>query len=156
MPAARRLFYALELLSAPTLLEPIFSCDITAPSECMGGVYQSLNQRRGMVIEEIQIAGTPLNLVLFVLFRSKHIFPSLNHSDSLECLEEIPKEKLSLKTSSTIGNSLRDSLLLIKKLKTSFSELEREKDSRLKSPRFLTTPINFDVHNIIIISISII
>jgi elongation factor 2 len=29
----------------------------------MGGVYQSLNQRRGIVIEEIQISGTPLNLV---------------------------------------------------------------------------------------------
>ncbi|CAM6000739.1 unnamed protein product [Sphagnum balticum] len=64
MPAARRLFYALEILSEPTLLEPIFSCDITAPMDSMGGVYQSLNQRRGQVIEEIQISGTPLNLVL--------------------------------------------------------------------------------------------
>ena len=63
MPAARRLFYALELVSEPSLLEPIFSCDITAPSDCMGGVYQSLNQRRGQVVEEIQITGTPLNLV---------------------------------------------------------------------------------------------
>ena len=63
MPQARRLFFALELLCAPTLLEPIFACDITAPAEVMGGVYQSLNQRRGQVVEEIQIAGTPLNLV---------------------------------------------------------------------------------------------
>ncbi len=63
MPTARRLYYALEMLSDPTLLEPIFSCDITAPSDCMGGVYQSLNQRRGQVVEEIQITGTPLNLV---------------------------------------------------------------------------------------------
>jgi elongation factor 2 len=63
MPTARRLYYALEMLSEPTLLEPIFSCDITAPSDCMGGVYQSLNQRRGQVVEEIQIPGTPLNLV---------------------------------------------------------------------------------------------
>lgn len=31
--------------------------------DVMGGVYQSLNARRGMVVEEIQIAGTPLNLV---------------------------------------------------------------------------------------------
>jgi len=29
----------------------------------MGGVYQSLTQRRGTVVEEIQISGTPLNLV---------------------------------------------------------------------------------------------
>jgi elongation factor 2 len=58
MPTARRLYYALELLSGPTLLEPIFSCDITAPMDCMGGVYQSLNTRRGQVVEEIQISGT--------------------------------------------------------------------------------------------------
>jgi len=29
----------------------------------MGGVYQTLNTRRGQVVEEIQISGTPLNLV---------------------------------------------------------------------------------------------
>lgn len=63
MPQARRLFYALELLSTPTLVEPIFSCDITAPMDCMGGVYQSLTQRRGQVVEEVQIQGTPLNIV---------------------------------------------------------------------------------------------
>jgi elongation factor 2 len=51
MPSARRLYYALQLLCEPTLLEPIFSCDITAPMECMGGVYQSLTQRRGQVVE---------------------------------------------------------------------------------------------------------
>ncbi len=69
MPTARRLFYALQIAAQPTLLEPIFSCDITAPSDCMGGVYQSLNQRRGQVIEEIQISGTPINLVIICLFR---------------------------------------------------------------------------------------
>jgi elongation factor 2 len=66
MPTARRLYYALQMLTEPTLLEPIFSCDITAPADCMGGVYQSLNQRRGQVVEEIQITGTPLNLVSLV------------------------------------------------------------------------------------------
>lgn len=29
----------------------------------MGGVYQILNQRRGIVIEEEQVQGTPMNLV---------------------------------------------------------------------------------------------
>jgi elongation factor 2 len=51
MPSARRLYYAVQILCAPSLLEPIFSCDITAPMDCMGGVYQSLNQRRGQVVE---------------------------------------------------------------------------------------------------------
>jgi len=63
MPAARRLYYALEIACEPSLLEPIFECDITAPMDSMGGVYQSLNQRRGQVIEENQISGTPLNVV---------------------------------------------------------------------------------------------
>ncbi|MCL4114215.1 UNVERIFIED_CONTAM: hypothetical protein GTU68_063251, partial [Idotea baltica] len=64
MPTARRLYYALELLSAPTLLEPIFAVDITAPMDCMGGVYQTLNQRRGEVVEENQISGTPIKAFL--------------------------------------------------------------------------------------------
>jgi hypothetical protein len=68
MPTARRLYYALELLSAPTLLEPIFLCQITAPMDCMGGVYQTLNQRRGEIIEDNQIAGTPLSEVPIHLF----------------------------------------------------------------------------------------
>ncbi len=63
MPTARRLYYALELFSAPTLLEPIFLAEITAPVECMGGIYQTLTQRRGEVVEETQIVGTPLNMV---------------------------------------------------------------------------------------------
>lgn len=61
MPTARRLYYALEILAKPTLLEPIFLCQITAPMESMGGVYQTLNTRRGEIIEENQIAGTPLS-----------------------------------------------------------------------------------------------
>lgn len=47
MPTARRLYYALEILGKPSLLEPIFLCQITAPMESMGGVYQTLNTRRG-------------------------------------------------------------------------------------------------------------
>lgn len=77
IPTARRLYYALELLSSPTLLEPIFSCDITAPMDCMGGVYQTLNKRRGEVVEETQIAGTPLNLVFNILFLVKSLFTCL-------------------------------------------------------------------------------
>lgn len=64
MPAARRLYYALEMLSSPTLLEPIFSAEIACPMDCMGGVYQTLNQRRGEVVEETQIVGTPMTTVI--------------------------------------------------------------------------------------------
>ena len=44
----------------------LVSCDITAPADCMGGVYQSLNQRRDQVVEEILILVTPLNLVILI------------------------------------------------------------------------------------------
>lgn len=30
-------------------------CEITAPGDAMGGIYQTLNQRRGNIIEEIQL-----------------------------------------------------------------------------------------------------
>lgn len=145
MPSARRLFYALELLSEPTLVEPIFSCEITAPSDCMGGVYQSLNQRRGIVVEEIQITGTPLNLVLIRLFRSKHSFPSLNPSVSPACSEEILKEKPSPNVCLTIGKSSRDSPSLTLRQETSSSASEREKDSNPNSPKLQITLTECDV-----------
>lgn len=148
MPSARRLFYALELLSEPTLVEPIFSCEITAPSDCMGGVYQSLNQRRGTVNEEIQITGTPLNLVNFNLFRSKHSCPSLNPSVSLVCSEETPKERPSLNASSTIGRTSRVFPSLTPRLESWSSTSEREKDLRSNFPRLLTTSTNFDVNRL--------
>lgn len=139
MPTARRLYYALELLCQPTLLEPIFSCEITAPIDCMGGVYQSLNTRRGQVVEEIQISGTPLNLVIsFFILRLKLTCQSTNHSVSPDYSEVTPKEKLSHNVSSTIGKSSRDCHLLIKKPKNSFSVSEREKDLKKKC-QFLKT-----------------
>jgi elongation factor 2 len=144
MPSARRLFYALEILSAPSLLEPIFVCDITAPSDCMGGVYQTLNQRRGQVVEEIQIPGTPLNLVITCLFRSRLTCPSLNLSDSPVSLEELLKERPSLNVCSTIGTSSRVFLLLTRKPRTSSSASERERDSRTKCPSSRTTSTECD------------
>lgn len=63
LPAARRLFLGLELASVPTLLEPIFLCQITAPSQSLGGVYKTLNQRRGEIVEESNLEGSPLSIV---------------------------------------------------------------------------------------------
>jgi len=63
IPTARRVYYASELTAQPRLQEPIFLAEITAPMEAMGGVYQCLNQRRGIIIEEEAVQGTPLNQV---------------------------------------------------------------------------------------------
>ena len=146
MPAARRLFYALELLCGPTLLEPIFSCEITAPMDCMGGVYQSLNTRRGQVVEETQISGTPLNLVIICLIlRLKLSCQSQNHSVSPVCSEVTLKERPSHNVCSTIGKSSRDCHLLTKRLKNSSLPSERERDSRKKCHSSKTTWISSDL-----------
>jgi len=63
IPTARRVYYACELTAQPRLQEPVFLAEITAPMDAMGGVYQCLNQRRGIVNEEEPVAGTPLNQV---------------------------------------------------------------------------------------------
>lgn len=63
IPASRRLFQALEIAARPTLLEPILMCEITVPSQALGGVYQTLNQRRGIIITEDQLVGSPLHIV---------------------------------------------------------------------------------------------
>lgn len=63
MPASRKLFQGLQIASVPTLLEPIFMCEITAPSNVLGGVYHTLNQRRGDILEEVKLEGSPLHIV---------------------------------------------------------------------------------------------
>lgn len=52
IPTARRLFYACILTAEPRLQEPIFLAEITCPMDAITGVYNCLNQRRGIVIEE--------------------------------------------------------------------------------------------------------
>ena len=63
IPTARRCMYACELTASPKLQEPIFLVEIQSPSDALGGIYQTLTQRRGMVIGEEPINGTPLVIV---------------------------------------------------------------------------------------------
>ncbi len=63
IPCSRRLFNGLELASVPTLLEPIFMVEITAPSNVLGGVYQTINQRRGQIVDETKQEGSPLHVI---------------------------------------------------------------------------------------------
>merc|ERR1719473_830991 len=60
LPTARRCMYACELTSVPAFQEPIFLCEIQTPDDVVGGIYQTLTQRRGIVISEEPIMGTPL------------------------------------------------------------------------------------------------
>merc|ERR1711924_66975 len=60
IPTARRVMYACELTCDPAFQEPIFLCEIQTPDDVVGGIYQTLTQRRGIVVSEEPIPGTPL------------------------------------------------------------------------------------------------
>ncbi len=60
IPTARRVLYACQLVSAPRLMEPVYLVEIQCPESAMGGIYATLNRRRGHVISEEQRPGTPL------------------------------------------------------------------------------------------------
>ncbi|XP_078350164.1 eukaryotic translation elongation factor 2-like [Oculina patagonica] len=63
IPTARRCFLACMLTAAPTIMEPVYLCEIQCPEAAVGGIYGVLNRRRGHVFEESQVAGTPMFVV---------------------------------------------------------------------------------------------
>jgi len=63
IPTARRVLYACMLTASPCLMEPVYSVEIQCPEPAIGGIYGCLNQRRGMVVSEGRIDGTPMYLV---------------------------------------------------------------------------------------------
>ncbi|KAL1124170.1 hypothetical protein AAG570_001940 [Ranatra chinensis] len=63
IPTARRCFYACVLTASPRFLEPIYLCEIQCPEVAVGGIYGVLNRRRGHVIEETQVLGTPMFVI---------------------------------------------------------------------------------------------
>merc|ERR1712025_608945 len=60
MPTARRCMYACSLTAVPTLMEPVFLVNITAPEGALGGIYSCLNKKRGHVFAEDNRPGTPI------------------------------------------------------------------------------------------------
>lgn len=63
IPTARRCMYACMLTAAPMMLEPIYLVEIQAPESAVGGIFQTMNKRRGQIIEDCVIIGTPMHLV---------------------------------------------------------------------------------------------
>jgi len=60
LPTARRCLYACELTGVPALQEPIFLVEIQTPDDVVGAIYTTMTQRRGIVIGEEPVTGTPL------------------------------------------------------------------------------------------------
>ncbi|KAJ5902427.1 Translation elongation/initiation factor/Ribosomal beta-barrel [Penicillium taxi] len=63
IPTARRAVYSSFLTAAPRLMEPIYACTVTGPSDTVAAVYTTLSRRRGHVLSDGPIAGTPLYTV---------------------------------------------------------------------------------------------
>jgi len=63
IPTARRCLYASILTAKPRFFEPVYLVEIQCPEAAVGGIYGVLNRRRGIVIEEAQVAGTPMFVV---------------------------------------------------------------------------------------------
>eukprot|EP00218_Dolichomastix_sp_CCMP3274_P006943 CAMPEP_0170133574 /NCGR_PEP_ID=MMETSP0033_2-20121228/1385_1 /TAXON_ID=195969 /ORGANISM="Dolichomastix tenuilepis, Strain CCMP3274" /LENGTH=855 /DNA_ID=CAMNT_0010369077 /DNA_START=45 /DNA_END=2612 /DNA_ORIENTATION=- len=60
IPTCRRVLYAAQMCAQPRFMEPIFLVEIQAPEAALGGIYSTLNQKRGTVFEELQRPGTPI------------------------------------------------------------------------------------------------
>jgi len=60
IPTCRRVLYAAALTAEPRLMEPVFLVEIQAPENALGGIYSTITQKRGIVIEEQQRPGTPI------------------------------------------------------------------------------------------------
>ena len=63
IPMARRAYYASQYTAEPRLQEPIYTASITCPTTSLGGVYSCVAHRRGTVINEEPMAGTPLSVI---------------------------------------------------------------------------------------------
>jgi elongation factor 2 len=67
MPAARRVFAACQIRSGPKLMEPLYAVEIAVNQSHVSGVYNTLNQRRGIVEKETQRPGTPMTKIQALL-----------------------------------------------------------------------------------------
>ncbi|UZJ51025.1 hypothetical protein CBS101457_000345 [Exobasidium rhododendri] len=63
IPTCRRVCYAATLLAQPGLQEPVYNVEIQCPENGLGGIYSTLNKRRGQVYSEEQRPGTPMYTV---------------------------------------------------------------------------------------------
>ncbi len=63
IPTARRTIYSSFLTASPRLLEPLYSVSMTGPADAVSALHTVLSRRRGHVLSDGPIAGTPLYAV---------------------------------------------------------------------------------------------
>jgi elongation factor 2 len=60
IPTTRQVLSAALISASPRLMEPYYLVQITVSEDAKGGVYSTLNKRRGEIFEEENKEGTPL------------------------------------------------------------------------------------------------
>ena len=63
VPCGRRVLYASELTASPSLVEPVYLCEITCPLQMCGAVHGVLSKRRGKAFDQQTKEGTPLIVI---------------------------------------------------------------------------------------------
>ncbi|KAF2198127.1 elongation factor 2 [Delitschia confertaspora ATCC 74209] len=60
IPTSRRACYSSFLMASPRLMEPMYSCSMLGPADAVSSIYTVLARRRGHVLQDGPIGGTPL------------------------------------------------------------------------------------------------
>ena len=60
IPTARRACYSSFLMAGPRLMEPVYSCTMLGPANAVSSLYTVLARRRGHVLSDAPVPGTPL------------------------------------------------------------------------------------------------
>lgn len=60
IPTARRACYSSFLLASPRLMEPLYSVSMLGPADSVSALYTVLARRRGHVLSDAAVPGTPL------------------------------------------------------------------------------------------------
>ena len=63
IPTARRAIYSSFLTASPRLMEPLYTVSMTGPADSVSAIYTVLSRRRGHVLFDGPVAGTPLYAV---------------------------------------------------------------------------------------------
>jgi len=67
IPTARRCAYSAFLTATPRLLEPTLVVEVHTPADCMAAIYTVLSRRRGHVVSDKPVPGTPIYSVRALL-----------------------------------------------------------------------------------------
>jgi len=58
IPAARKAYYSSQLSAQPRLVEPMYKVEIQTVDNALGGIYNVVNKRKGMILATEQNVGT--------------------------------------------------------------------------------------------------